>query len=93
MGIPINLVLHHHYFNACRNSFRGIYRFLHRHIQSDPLWFQALGCVCVLGFDWHSSGPMVVTGVLNQALGADVHGISVAGGKGDRFFTARLTLD
>jgi hypothetical protein len=34
---------------------------------SDPLWFQALGCV--LGFDWHSSGlTTVVTGVLNQAL-------------------------
>lgn len=48
---------------------------------SDPLWFQALGCV--LGFDWHSSGlTTVVTGVLKQALEHDIHGISVAGGKG-----------
>lgn len=48
---------------------------------SDPLWFQAFGCV--LGFDWHSSGvTTVVTGVLNQALKEDVHGISIAGGKG-----------
>lgn len=45
---------------------------------SDPLWFQAFGCV--LGFDWHSSGvTTVVTGVLNQALKEDVHGISIAG--------------
>ena len=48
---------------------------------SDPLWFQAFGCV--LGFDWHSSGlTTVVTGVLKQALEPDVHGISIAGGKG-----------
>jgi Protein of unknown function (DUF763) len=34
---------------------------------SDPLWFQAFGCV--LGFDWHSFGvTTVVTGILNQAL-------------------------
>jgi len=33
---------------------------------SDPLWFQAFGCV--LGFDWHSSGvTTVVTDVLKQA--------------------------
>ena len=55
---------------------------------SDPLWFQALGCV--LGFDWHSSGlTTVVTGVLNQALSADVHGISVAGGKGKKSTTTK----
>jgi hypothetical protein len=48
---------------------------------SDPLWFQALGCI--LGFDWHSSGlTTVVTGVLKQALKHDIHGISIAGGKG-----------
>ena len=46
---------------------------------SDPLWFQAFGCV--LGFDWHSSGvTTVVTGVLKQSLKEDVHAISVAGG-------------
>ena len=34
---------------------------------SDPLWFQAFGCV--LGFDWHSSGvTTVVTGVLKQSI-------------------------
>lgn len=50
---------------------------------SDPLWFQAFGCV--LGFDWHSSGvTTVVTGVLKQALKADFHGISIAGGKGKK---------
>src|SRR6478752_4031441 len=50
---------------------------------SDPLWFQALGCV--LGFDWHSSGvTTVVTGVLKQSLNDDVHGISIAGGKGKK---------
>jgi hypothetical protein len=39
---------------------------------SDPLWFQAFGCV--LGFDWHSSGvTTVVTGILKQALNEDVH--------------------
>ena len=48
---------------------------------SDPLWFQAFGCV--LGFDWHSSGvTTVVTGVLKQSINEDVHGISIAGGKG-----------
>ncbi|PWU81353.1 MAG: hypothetical protein DLM72_07540 [Candidatus Nitrosopolaris wilkensis] len=50
---------------------------------SDPLWFQAFGCV--LGFDWHSSGvTSVVTGVLKQALNEDVHSISIAGGKGKK---------
>jgi uncharacterized protein len=48
---------------------------------SDPLWFQAFGCV--LGFDWHSSGvTTVVTGVLKQSLKENVHGISICGGKG-----------
>jgi hypothetical protein len=48
---------------------------------SDPLWFQALGCV--LGFDWNSSGLTTVTSAaLRDALnGADV-GIRAAGGKG-----------
>jgi uncharacterized protein len=55
---------------------------------SDPLWFQALGCV--LGFDWHSSGlTTVATGVLNQASSADVHRISFAGGKGKTSTTTK----
>jgi len=50
---------------------------------SDPLWFQAFGCV--LGFDWHSSGvTTVVTGVLKQSIRENVHSISIAGGKGKR---------
>ncbi len=48
---------------------------------SDPLWFQAFGCV--LGFDWHSSGlTTVVTGVLKDVLTMDEHQVRVAGGKG-----------
>ena len=59
----------------------GEHEFLRR--LADPLWFQAFGCV--LGFDWHSSGvTTVVTGVLKQSLKEDVHGISIAGGKGKK---------
>lgn len=64
---------------------------------SDPLWFQAFGCV--LGFDWHSSGvTTVVTGVLKQSLSPDVHGIAMAGGKGKKSTSAmsdipKLALD
>ncbi len=59
----------------------GQHEFLRR--MSDPLWFQAFGCV--LGFDWHSSGlTTVVTGVLKQSLKADVHGVMLAGGKGSK---------
>jgi uncharacterized protein len=48
---------------------------------SDPLWFQAFGCV--LGFDWHSSGlTTVVTGVLKDVLSMEKHQVRVAGGKG-----------
>jgi uncharacterized protein len=48
---------------------------------SDPLWFQAFGCV--LGFDWHSSGlTTVVTGVLKDVLTMEKHQVRVAGGKG-----------
>ncbi|MDQ4072814.1 MAG: DUF763 domain-containing protein [Thermoproteota archaeon] len=55
---------------------------------SDPLWFQAFGCV--LGFDWHSSGvTTVVMGVLKQSLSANSHGIIIAGGKGKK---SRQTL-
>jgi hypothetical protein len=58
-----------------------VHEFLRR--ISDPLWFQAFGCV--LGFDWHSSGvTTVVTGVLKQSLTVEEHGISIAGGKGKK---------
>src|SRR5262245_17328631 len=50
---------------------------------SDPVWFQAFGCV--LGFDWHSSGvTTTVCGALKEATkhyGSDM-GIIVCGGKG-----------
>src|SRR4030066_2405622 len=50
---------------------------------SDPLWFQALGCV--LGFDWHSSGVITtVCGALKEAskgLEKDLV-LYIAGGKG-----------
>ena len=50
---------------------------------SDPLWFQAFGCV--LGFDWHSSGvTTTVCGALKESikgLEKDL-GFFVAGGKG-----------
>jgi hypothetical protein len=58
---------------------------------SDPLWFQAFGCV--LGFDWHSSGiTTVVSGMLKQALKPDVHGISMAGGKGRKSTSAKTDI-
>jgi len=58
---------------------------------SDPLWFQAFGCV--LGFDWHSSGvTTVVAGVLKQALKPDVHGISMAVGKGKKSTSAKADV-
>lgn len=48
---------------------------------SDPLWFQAFGCV--LGFDWHSSGlTTTVTGALKESLKTNDIGIAVCGGKG-----------
>lgn len=50
---------------------------------SDPLWFQALGCV--LGMDWHSSGITTsVMGALKRALNPKAHelGIYICGGKG-----------
>ncbi|MBC7334600.1 MAG: DUF763 domain-containing protein, partial [Actinobacteria bacterium] len=67
----------------------GAYEFLHR--ISDPLWFQAFGCV--LGFDWHSSGlTTTVCGAIKEAikgLEKDL-GLFVAGGKGK---TSRKTPD
>jgi len=50
---------------------------------SDPLWFQALGCV--LGMDWHSSGITTsVMGALKKALNPKFNeiGIYICGGKG-----------
>lgn len=50
---------------------------------SDPLWFQALGCV--LGMDWHSSGITTsVMGALKRALNYKFNeiGIYICGGKG-----------
>ena len=50
---------------------------------SQPVWFQAFGCV--LGFDWHSSGvTTTVCGALKEGLrGLEGNtGLYVAGGKG-----------
>jgi hypothetical protein len=50
---------------------------------SDPLWFQALGCV--MGMDWHSSGITTsVMGALKRALNTRFNelGIYIAGGRG-----------
>jgi hypothetical protein len=50
---------------------------------SDPLWFQALGCV--LGMDWHSSGITTsVMGALKRAVNPKFNelGIYICGGKG-----------
>jgi hypothetical protein len=50
---------------------------------SDPLWFQALGCV--MGMDWHSSGITTsVMGALKRALNPMSHelGIYICGGRG-----------
>jgi uncharacterized protein len=52
---------------------------------SDPLWFQAFGCV--LGFDWHSSGlTTTVNGAVKEAMLGLEHetGLFVAGGKGGK---------
>lgn len=50
---------------------------------SDPLWFQAFGCV--LGMDWHSSGITTsVMGALKRALNPKARelGIFICGGRG-----------
>ncbi|NPA39578.1 MAG: DUF763 domain-containing protein [Thermodesulfobacteria bacterium] len=50
---------------------------------TDPMWFQALGCL--LGFDWHSSGlTTTVGGAIKQALKPCFKeiGIFICGGKG-----------
>ena len=52
---------------------------------SDPLWFQAMGCV--VGFDWHSSGvTTTLCGALKEglaSLGEDVP-LAICGGKAKR---------
>ncbi len=50
---------------------------------SDPLWFQALGCV--MGMDWHSSGITTsVLGALKRGLNsrAEELGLWICGGRG-----------
>lgn len=50
---------------------------------SDPLWFQAFGCL--LGFDWHSSGlTTTVCGAVKKGLEPFFHdlGLYICGGKG-----------
>ncbi|RAW03115.1 DUF763 domain-containing protein [Pseudochryseolinea flava] len=50
---------------------------------SDPLWFQAFGCV--MGMDWHSSGITTsVMGALKRAINPKSHelGIYICGGRG-----------
>src|SRR6202790_4101086 len=50
---------------------------------SDPMWFQALGCV--MGMDWHSSGITTsVMGALKRGLNPHFSelGIAVCGGRG-----------
>jgi hypothetical protein len=50
---------------------------------SDPLWFQAFGCV--MGMDWHSSGVTTsVMGALKRGLNPRAHelGLYVCGGRG-----------
>jgi len=59
----------------------GTGEMLHR--LSDPLWFQAFGCV--LGYDWHSSGvTTTVCGAIKEGMrGLERElGLFVAGGKG-----------
>lgn len=59
---------------------------------SDPLWFQALGCM--LGYDWHSSGlTTVVTGALREALESSDLGVLVAGGKGTKAMKTQSELE
>jgi hypothetical protein len=53
------------------------------HRLSDPMWFQALGCV--LGMDWHSSGITTsVMGALKKAVNPRSQdlGIYICGGRG-----------
>lgn len=59
---------------------------------SDPLWFQAFGCV--LGMDWHSSGITTsVMGALKRALNpkASDLGIFICGGGAENTRVVRRT--
>jgi hypothetical protein len=50
---------------------------------SDPMWFQAFGCV--MGMDWHSSGITTsVMGALKRGLNPRAHelGLYICGGRG-----------
>src|SRR5690348_11810886 len=72
LGAAIVESVIHHY---------GVPEFLSR--ISDPMWFQALGCV--MGMDWHSSGITTsVMGALKRGLNPRAHelGIYVCGGRG-----------
>ena len=56
---------------------------------SDPLWFQAMGCV--VGFDWHSSGvTTTLCGALKEGLSAlgDDSSLAICGGKAKRAIRA-----
>src|SRR6516162_6469732 len=72
LGTAITESILHHYGHA---------EFLSR--LSDPLWFQALGCV--MGMDWHSSGITTsVLGALKRGLNprAEELGLYICGGRG-----------
>lgn len=72
LGTAIVESIVHHY---------GASEFLSR--LSDPLWFQALGCV--VGMDWHSSGITTsVMSALKRGLNPRAHelGIYICGGRG-----------
>src|SRR5688500_6083599 len=60
---------------------------------SDPMWFQALGCV--LGMDWHSSGITTsVMGALKRAVNplSKELGIYICGGRGKHSLQTRAEL-
>jgi hypothetical protein len=72
LGTAITENIVHHY---------GVSEFLSR--ISDPMWFQAFGCV--MGMDWHSSGITTsVMGALKRGLAPRAHelGIYICGGRG-----------
>src|SRR6478752_9654848 len=72
LGTAIVESIVHHY---------GVPEFLSR--ISDPMWFQALGCV--MGMDWHSSGITTsVVGALKRGLNSRSQelGIYICGGRG-----------
>lgn len=61
---------------------------------SDPLWFQALGCL--LGFDWHSSGlTTTVCGAIKKGLEPLFRelGVYICGGKGKNALSTPLEIE